>query len=65
MNNERTTLIARLRQLQAADRNAVAIYTELSKSTDDETLRNVFSGIASDEKRHVALGQEILSLLEK
>ena len=65
MNNDRTILIARLRQLQAADMNALAIYTELSKLTDDEALRNVFSAIASDEKRHVALGREILSLLEK
>lgn len=62
---ERKTLILRLRQLQAVDRNALAIYTELSKSAKDDEKRKVFFGIAEDEKRHVALGKEMLSLLEK
>ncbi len=62
---ERTILIARLRQLQAVDINALAIYTELSKLADDESQRKLFFGIANDERRHVALGKEMLSLLEK
>ncbi len=62
---EKTILIARLRQLQAIDINALAIYTELSRLAGDDTQRKVFSGIANDEKRHIALGREMLSLLEK
>jgi rubrerythrin len=65
MTMERKTLIARLRQIQTADRNALAIYTELSELAKDSGQRKVFSGIAEDEKRHVALGGEMLLLLEK
>ncbi|MEI8348917.1 MAG: hypothetical protein WCI77_02090 [Candidatus Omnitrophota bacterium] len=61
---ERKTLVARLRQIQAADRNALAIYTELSRSIKDDIQRKIFFEIAEDEKRHVALGKEMLSLLE-
>ena len=59
---DRKTLIARLRQLQAIDINALAIYTELAKEDD---YRKVFSAIADDEKRHVALSKKMLSLLEQ
>ncbi len=58
-------MIARLRQITAADKNALAIYTELSELTKDEAKRKLFSGIAEDEKRHIALGEEMLSLLER
>ncbi len=64
MTIERKTLIARLRQLQAVDINALAIYTDLSKLAEDDAQRKAFSGIAEDEKRHVALGREMLALLE-
>jgi len=57
-------LIARLRQITAADKNALAIYTELSELAKDENQRKVFSAIAKDEKRHIALGEEMLLLLE-
>jgi rubrerythrin len=62
---DRTTLTARLRQILAVDINALAIYTELSKLATDDTQREILSSIAADEKRHVALGKEMLSLLEK
>jgi len=61
---DKKTLIARLRQLQAADRNALAIYTDLTELVQDAGQHRIFSGIAKDEKLHVALGKEILSLLE-
>jgi len=61
---DKKTLIARLRQLQAADRNALAIYTDLTELVQDASQHRIFSGIAEDEKLHVALGKEILSLLE-
>jgi len=59
------TLIARLRQLLAVDKNAFDIYIELSKLTQDQDQRKAFSSIAVDEKRHVMLSEEMLSLLEK
>lgn len=58
-------MIARLRQIQAADRNALAIYTELSRLVKDDARRKVFFEMAEDEKRHVILGKEMLLLLEK
>ena len=62
---DRKILIARLRQLQAIDLNALAIYTELSALAPDAGQRNLFLDIAKDEKRHVALGQRMLLLLEQ
>ncbi len=46
---ERKVLIARLRQLQAVDINALAIYSDLSVLAKDDYQRKIFSGIASDE----------------
>jgi len=62
---DRKTLIARLRQLQAVDMNAFDVYSDLSRLAENEAQRSLFSDIAKDEKRHVALDKEILSLLEK
>jgi len=62
---DQKTLTARLRQILAADKNAVAIYSELSELMKDDDLGDVFSDIAKDEKRHTVWGEEILSLLEK
>lgn len=62
---DKKTLIARFRQLEAADRNALDVYTELARLVKDESQRKLFSHIANDEKRHVALSKEMLSLLEK
>ena len=57
-------ICARIRQLHAADKNAVDIYSDLAQRAD-ERYRQVFADIASDERRHAALSQEMLSLLEK
>ena len=57
-------LIARIRQLLAVDKNAVDIYSDLAKKAD-ERLKEVFAEIVKDERRHVALSLEMLSLLEK
>jgi rubrerythrin len=62
---DQKTLIARLRQLLAADKNAFAVYSELSELMKEDSLDDVFSDIAEDEKRHTILGEEMLSLLEK
>ena len=65
MSIDRKTLIARLRQILTADKNAFAIYSELSELMKEDNLGDVFSDIAKDEKRHTILGEEMLSLLEK
>jgi rubrerythrin len=62
---DRKILIARLRQLQAVDLNALDIYTELSELAGDKNQCNAFLVIAKDEKRHVALDKQMLSLLEQ
>jgi len=62
---DKKTLIARLRQIQVLDMNALVVYSELAKSAKDDGQRKVFSGIANDEKCHVALGKKMLSLLEE
>ena len=62
---DKKTFIARLRQLEMTDRNALDVYIELSELAGDELQRKIFSRIASDERRHVALSKEMLSLLEK
>ena len=62
---DKKTFIARLRQLETVDKNALDIYRELSELAKDELQRKVFARIASDEKRHVALSKEMLLLLEK
>jgi rubrerythrin len=51
---DQKTLIARIRQLLVADKNAFDVY-----------MRKIFSDIADDEKRHTILSAEMLSLLEK
>ena len=61
---DRKILIARLRQLLVADKNALDIYTELSKMALDQDQRKIFSAIALDEQRHTILSEEILLLLE-
>jgi rubrerythrin len=65
MTMDRKILTARIRQILAIDKNALDIYSELSKSVKDDIQRKLISGIAADEKRHVALDEEMLALLEK
>ena len=62
---DKKTLIARLRQLETIDKNAFTIYTDLSELAQDSEQKEIFSDIANDEKRHVALSKEMLSLLEE
>ncbi|MFA6186778.1 MAG: ferritin-like domain-containing protein [Phycisphaerae bacterium] len=64
MSIDQKTLAARLRQLLAADKNAVDIYSELSELMKEDSLGKVFANIAKDEKRHTVWGEEMLSLLE-
>jgi rubrerythrin len=60
---ERKILIARLRQLLAADKNALEIYIDLSGVAPDKSSREKFLKIAQDEKNHTILDAKMLTIL--
>lgn len=62
---DKKTLEARIRQVLAVDKNALMVYTDLANTADDAGLKDIFSKIAKDEERHVALGEKLLTMLEK
>lgn len=62
---DRKTLIARLRQLYAIDKNAFAIYAALLGVVEAIEQSKLIAAIAEDEKRHIVLDEEMISLLEK
>jgi rubrerythrin len=59
-----STFRQRLRQLIAADKNAVAIYSDLASRYPDVRSREIFKRIAKDEARHVKIAQAILAMVE-
>ena len=61
---EMEILIARIRQIHAADRNALDIYADLAQRCDEPDMKEQLRSIAQDEGRHVALDREMLALLE-
>ena len=62
---DKEVLISRLRQLLAADKNAVGIYSDLEKSIDETSLKGKLADLVNDEKRHCVLIEKALSLLEE
>ena len=60
----RTELIARFRQIQSQERNAMAVYEDLAANLPDASARADFQTIAEDERRHAALEQELILLLQ-
>jgi len=62
---DKRTLIARIRQILAADKNALALYSDLARTAEDGELKKKFADIAKDEKKHCALGEKMLLMLEK
>jgi rubrerythrin len=61
----RTNLEARIRQVLANDTNAADIYADLAALADDGAMKAQFEKIAEDERRHVEMSKELLSLLGK
>lgn len=57
--------LARLRQLQAADRNAMDIYADLAQRCDVPEMKEKLVAIAKDEARHFALDNELIDLVGK
>lgn len=62
---DKNILEARIRQLLAIDKNAFDLYSDLGKNIEDPDLKDKFLKIARDEKRHVALSEEMISLLNR
>lgn len=58
-------LLDRVRQLQAADRNAVAVYHDLELQTRGTDLEEIFRLLVEDEARHVKLERELIEILER
>jgi len=55
----------RMRQLLAIDQNAYDIYTSLAGRAQTEKMKNTLLALAADEKKHVKVENEILSLISK
>ena len=62
---ERRELMERFRQLNAVDRNALAIYTDLLAQAQGTEWVDPLRQLVRDEARHVAIENEILALLEE
>lgn len=56
---------SRIRQLSVSDANVIPLYEDIVKIISDKILKEQFMGICEDEKRHVALSEQILSLLKE
>lgn len=61
---DRMELLARVRQLRALDLNAADIYADLGRQLPDEKGRSLFRAMSADERRHIGLEEEIITLLE-
>ncbi len=57
-------LLQRVRQLNAIDKNALAIYTDLMKKVEHPDLVKIFQRLVRDETKHVRLEKELFSLLQ-
>lgn len=57
-------LLSRILQLRASDLSAVAVYTDLGQYFPDEKGRALFQAMSTDERRHVGLEEEMITLLD-
>ena len=58
-------LLEQLRQLKAADQNALDIYTELQSQVEDTEILLSLQRLICDEKKHVAMEKEIVAILRQ
>jgi len=58
-------LLEQLRQLKAADQNALDIYTELQSQVEDKEILLSLQRLVCDEKKHVAMEKEIVAILRQ
>jgi len=58
-------LLDRLHQVNAVDRNALAIYTDLLAQVENPAIVSVLERLVRDETKHVRLEEELFSFLEQ
>ena len=61
---ELEVLLDRLHQVNAVDRNALAIYTDLLSQVEDPAIVDVLKRLVRDESKHVRLEEELISFLQ-
>jgi len=60
----KSELLSRIRQLRALDLSAVDVYADLGQNFPDEKARALFRAMSSDERRHIGLEEEMITLLD-
>lgn len=58
-------LLEQLRQLKAADQNALDIYIELQSQVENKEILLSLQRLVRDEKKHVAMEKEIMAVLRQ
>jgi len=61
---EISLILEQLRQLKAADQNALDIYTDLQSKVTDPKILLALQRLVRDEAKHVAMEKEILAILQ-
>jgi len=62
---ELEVLLDRLHQVNAVDRNALAIYTDLLAQVQDPSIVSILKRLVRDETKHVRIEEELFSFLER
>jgi len=62
---ELEVLLDRLHQVNAVDRNALAIYTDLLAQVQDPSIVSILKRLVRDETKHVRIEEELFSSLER
>lgn len=62
---ELEVLLDRLHQINAVDKNALAIYTDMLTQVEDPRIVNILKRLVQDEAKHVRLEKELISFLER
>ncbi len=62
---EFSLLLEQLRQLKAADQNALDIYTDLQSQVEDPKILRSLQRLVRDETKHVMMEKEIMAVLQQ
>jgi len=61
---ELEVFLDRLHQVNAVDKNALAVYTDLLTQVEDPRIISILKRLVQDETKHVRLEKELISFLE-
>lgn len=62
---ELEVLLDRLHQINAVDRNALALYTDLLAQVQDPAVIGILKRLVQDETKHVRLEKELITFLQR